>query len=387
MGGIDQPIHILVIDDVAPLRRMTVQVLTGAGYEVSEAASGADGLRLAREQQPALVLLDVGLPDINGVQVCHEIKAAPETATTFVVLFSGSNIDTLSQASGLEADADGYITRPISNRELVARVEAMLRLKHAEDALRRANEQLQLELAARLRSEEAVRQSEARLRIVADNAYDWEFWLSPEDTFLYCSPSCQEITGHAADEFLTRPQLLEEIIHPDDLALWIAHKREVSRSKEPDEVEFRIILPGGAVRWLEHACRPVYDADGRYLGRRGSCRDITKRRDAEVQHGAVLLSLRDSEARLRMLVENQGEGIGIVDPTEHFVFANPAAETIFGVLHAQPFEDSPSAADAMVERTTTEFWRASLLDDGAARAALLPDATVEGVSTAEAVTR
>lgn len=61
--------------------------------------------------------------------------------------------------------------------------------------------------------------------------------------------------------------------------------------------------------------------------------------------------------------------------------------TIFGVLHAQPFEDSPSAADAMVERTTTDFWEAWLLDDDDARAALLPDATVDGVSTAEAVTR
>ncbi|MBM3675496.1 MAG: hypothetical protein FJW88_11235 [Actinobacteria bacterium] len=84
------------------------------------------------------------------------------------------------------------------------------------------------------------------------------------------------------------------------------------------------------------------------------------------------------------------------DPALHFAAARDAYRrsappkwfvTIFGVLHAQPFEDSPSAADAMVEHTTTQFWEAWLLGDEAERAALTADTTVEGVSTAEAVTR
>ena len=73
------------------------------------------------------------------------------------------------------------------------------------------------------RMEEALRASETRYRIVADNTYDWEYWKSPEGRFLYTSPSCHRITGYTASEFETDPKLLSRIVHPDDLAQFEAH--------------------------------------------------------------------------------------------------------------------------------------------------------------------
>jgi PAS domain S-box-containing protein len=129
--------RILVVDGEPHLLRATSRLLAGAGYQVAEAATGEEGLRLARETRPDLVLLDVMLPDVNGLQLCRYIKADSGLADTFVVLLSGKKTDSENQAKGLEEGADDYIGRPISNRELLARLGVMLRIQRAEK-MRRA---------------------------------------------------------------------------------------------------------------------------------------------------------------------------------------------------------------------------------------------------------
>ena len=133
--------RILVVDDDESLLRATSRLLDRAGHEVMEATTGSDGLRLVREKQPDLVLLDAVLPDMDGLEVCRQIKADGR-GSSLVVLLSTFRISPDDQAGGLEAGADGYIARPISNRELLARVQAMLRLKRAEDELRERTHQL-----------------------------------------------------------------------------------------------------------------------------------------------------------------------------------------------------------------------------------------------------
>jgi len=94
-------------------------------------------------------LLDVMLPDVNGVELCRRIKADPQLKFLFVVLLSASQTSSGSKVSGLDAGADGYITRPIENRELLARVQALLRIQQAEAALRRAHDELEARVTAR----------------------------------------------------------------------------------------------------------------------------------------------------------------------------------------------------------------------------------------------
>jgi signal transduction histidine kinase len=89
------------------------------------------------------VLLDVVLPDVNGVELCRRFKADAELNSLFIVLSSSSETSTGSQVTGLDAGADGYIARPIENRELLARVQALLRFSRAESALRRAHDELE----------------------------------------------------------------------------------------------------------------------------------------------------------------------------------------------------------------------------------------------------
>jgi PAS domain S-box-containing protein len=130
------------------------------------------------------------------------------------------------------------------------------------------------------RMEELLRVSETKYRIVADNTYDWEYWKNPEGRFLYTSPSCQRITGYTASEFETDPELLFRIVHADDLAQFKAHE-ERDHTASPADTEFRIIHRNGTTRWIGHLCQPVFNAQGLFLGRRGSNRDITNRKQTE----------------------------------------------------------------------------------------------------------
>ncbi len=129
--------------------------------------------------------------------------------------------------------------------------------------------------------EEMLRTSETKYRIVSDNTYDWEYWVSPECRFLYTSPSCQRITGYTASEFETDPALLFRIVHPEDLARFEAHEKHDRMMREADELEFRIVHRDGTIRWIEHVCQKVFDTQNRFLGCRGSNRDITDRKSAE----------------------------------------------------------------------------------------------------------
>ncbi len=118
--------RILVIEDEADIRQVLDYNLKSAGHEVVEASRGTEGLRLLREREPDLVLLDLMLPDMPGTEVCRTIKDNPATRTLPVVMLTarGEEID---RVVGFEIGADDYITKPFSVRELVLRIRAVLR--------------------------------------------------------------------------------------------------------------------------------------------------------------------------------------------------------------------------------------------------------------------
>ena len=128
--------HVLVVDDDPVITAGTARLLSRDGYSTTQANSGEQALRLATQMPPDLILLDVMLPDIDGLEVCRRLKADPRTSRSFVVLCSALRTDGNSVVQGVDAGADGYLSRPIENRELLARVQAYLRHKTTIDALR-----------------------------------------------------------------------------------------------------------------------------------------------------------------------------------------------------------------------------------------------------------
>lgn len=136
---------------------------------------------------------------------------------------------------------------------------------------------------------ESLRKSEEKYRTVADFTHAWEFWLDPEDNFLYCSPSCHRITGHSAAAFEKEPSLLRSLIHPDDLAAYDEHQQAAKSQSITQEIEFRIIHADDATRWrwIAHFCQPIYGEHGQFLGTRGSNRDITEHKRLENEAAKV----------------------------------------------------------------------------------------------------
>ena len=142
-----------------------------------------------------------------------------------------------------------------------------------------------------------------KYRTVADFTYDWELWLDPDGHMIYCSPSCERITGYTRDEFINNPRLLHEIILPGDLHSPCLTEKDVPELPVSNETEFRIIKKDGSVRWIGHACRAVYDNSGKFTGRRGSNRDITERMDYYEKINSLLkekeLLLREVHHRIK----------------------------------------------------------------------------------------
>jgi len=141
---------VLVVDDSPDILLLSTSILRRAGYEVLEATTGKECLDAVQTNHPDLVVLDVMLPDMTGMDVCRQMKNDKRSEDIFVILASGIQIASERQAEGLDIGADGYIVRPISNKEFLARVQAGERIKRAEDALRE-KEREQEELVSQLK--------------------------------------------------------------------------------------------------------------------------------------------------------------------------------------------------------------------------------------------
>ncbi len=115
---------ILVVDDEPAQLRLVEQVLCGSGFTVAKAASGEEAIRLVYEGKPDLVILDVVMPGIDGWQTCRCIR---ETSDVPVIMVTGKRNSEDEVVRGLDCGADEYLTKPVGNRELLARVRAALR--------------------------------------------------------------------------------------------------------------------------------------------------------------------------------------------------------------------------------------------------------------------
>ena len=208
------------------------------------------------------------------------------------------------------------------------------------------------DITARQRAEAALRASEEKYRTVADFTHDWEYWQAPDGSLLYISPSCERITGYRPAEFQSDPGLLEAIIHPADRALLDPHRQLPETGRAPHAMNFRILARTGETRWIGHVCQPVYSAEGNYLGRRGSQRDITDRKQAEAeirrlnadleqqvaartaQLETANEALRESLTKYHVLFESFPLGITISDAQGHVLESNRLAERLLGLTRA-----------------------------------------------------
>ena len=129
------PPLVLIADDEPLLIEVYRSCLAQEGYEIRTAADGEAAFALARRELPDLILLDLVMPGMDGLEVCRRLKAEPSLPFTPVIINTGSKQELSDVIAGLEAGADEYLTKPVDPAALVARVKSMLRIKALHDTV------------------------------------------------------------------------------------------------------------------------------------------------------------------------------------------------------------------------------------------------------------
>lgn len=149
---------ILNVDDNEPARYVKRRILLQGGFDVHDASTGNDALDLVGRVPFDLVLLDVHLPDMNGIDVCRQVKSRTESASVIVLQISASATAAYQASAALDSGADAYLTEPVDAAVLISTIKALLRLRKAEQAVTVANERLTVMNRELQRSNEDLQQ-------------------------------------------------------------------------------------------------------------------------------------------------------------------------------------------------------------------------------------
>ncbi|MFW3171716.1 SpoIIE family protein phosphatase [Geodermatophilus sp. CPCC 206100] len=257
--------RVLVADDNADMRDYVVRLLAPQ-YDVLAVADGRQALEAALADPPDLVVSDVMMPELDGVELLAALRADTRTARVPVVLLS-ARAGEEAAVEGLAAGADDYLVKPFSAQELLARVGAHLELGRVRMA------------------------AEERFTAMADLAPALIWVADPEGNRVFVNRGWPQYTGRTAGDELGSGWT--DGLHPEDRARYAATVEAARAAREGWEVEFRLRRSDGAFHWLLERAVPIGAGDG-FAGHVGSCTDINARmRETERQTlladvGAVL---------------------------------------------------------------------------------------------------
>jgi PAS domain S-box-containing protein len=287
------------VDDDRKILDLLVELLELEGYDVAAAADGAEGLELAHSFDPNVVVSDVVMPVVGGLELCRRLKEDPRTAYIPVLLISGIRKSDDAGIEGLYAGADDYLDLPFRNEELLVKVAR---------------------LVERHRIGQATRESEARYRELFENANDIIYTHDLKGNFTSLNRSGERITGYSREE--TMRMNVADVIAPEYLDLareMIAHKaaEHVSTVYEIDIISKK----GRRVR-LEVSTRLIF-RDGKPVGVQGIARDLTERKYSEE-------ALRETQAFFNSFMDNSPAVAFMKDHTGRYVYVNKPFERLFG---------------------------------------------------------
>ena len=270
---------ILVVDDTEAGRYAVVRMLQKTGFTVWEAATGDEALRRAAAK-PDLVILDVNLPDMTGFEVCRRIKENPETASILVLHLSASMVESENRALGLEGGADGYMIYPVEPRELVANIQALLRIRQAE---RQASEQRKL------------------LHVTLSSIGDAVIATDTQGVVTFLNPVAETLTGWTQDTAVGQP--LAQIFSITDEQTGRPAGNPVEKALRHGMViglanHTLLTARDGTTRPVDDSAAPIRDTEGKIVGVVMVFRDVTERRRSDHEIARLMAAERRHSQRL-----------------------------------------------------------------------------------------
>ncbi len=295
---------ILVISDPRDGVSSPAPVLKSSGFEVLEAATGAKGLSIVRKKRPDLILINVNLPDMSGLEVCKQIKASRESSLIPIILISSSSKASAQLADGKDIGADRYMVWPIPGEVLIANVQALIRIRNAQDALS---------------------QVESKYRTLVEQlpavTYIAEFGGS--GAWLYVSPQITSLLGFTPEEWMGDKRLWFRQLHPEDRDRVLAQE-QMSQGSGAFYSEYRLLSQDGRAVWFRDEARVVRDEKTKKQFMQGVMLDITERKNAvEAQ--------RETEERFRQMAETIDEVFWLTSgDKKQVLYVSPSYEKVFG---------------------------------------------------------
>ncbi|MDQ3666278.1 MAG: PAS domain S-box protein [Acidobacteriota bacterium] len=283
---------VLIVNDIPEQLGLMDTLLRKAGYEVITAGDGHEGFEVAKSKRPDMVISDVSMPRINGIEFCRLIRQDSELRSTPILLVSARRWDTESVIEGFESGADDYLEMPFDSARLIAKVSRLLERSKLE----------------------------ANYRDLVEQASDIIFTQDMKGRLTGINAAGAHFLGVRPEELMGMPFTDAFKMNPQDSGVTKTFKQ-----LEPlDNLQFRTEDASGRERWLEIVTSTTKDREGDTVGLRGVARDITDRKQIE-------LALRDSDERYRLLFESTPQPIFVYDEENlGFLAVNEAAIQAYG---------------------------------------------------------
>jgi PAS domain S-box-containing protein len=274
---------ILVVDDELESLQLLTNILLAQGYQVQPADTGGLALESVQEKAPDLILLDLRMPGLDGLEVCRRLKANSQTRHIPLMFISASD-EPHERIEALKLGALDFISKPFRREELLARVRTHLELGRLRAKLEKlvaertaeltiANQQLQLDLIERELAERTLREAEERFRNMADTA-PVMIWVSGRDKLCtFFNRVWLEFTGRTMEEELRDGWAAS--VHPEDLNRYSETYSSSFDARRRFQMEHRLRRADGQYRWVLNTGVPRFGPEDTCAGYIGSCIDIT----------------------------------------------------------------------------------------------------------------
>ncbi|MFB8789179.1 MAG: adenylate/guanylate cyclase domain-containing protein [Potamolinea sp.] len=287
---------IVIVDDKPTNLGVLFDFLTDSGFKVLVAQDGESALQKVEYAHPDLILLDVMMPGIDGFETCRRLKAQ-ESTKDIPVIFMTALSDTVDKVKGFNLGAVDYVTKPVQQEEVRARVTTHLKLRNLQKKLEAQNLQLQEEIEQRKNAEESLREAEAKYRSIFENASDGIFQSSPQGRYITANRALARIYRYCSPEELMTQitniwrQLYVDPTRSEDIATLLQMEDTVS------DIESQVYRKDGKIIWISENIRTVRDSNGAVLYYEGTVADITERKKSEV-------ALRQARKKAELLLLN-----------------------------------------------------------------------------------